>query len=58
MNRSRLIAFCLPLFVAAALAEAPTLVTPPAAGTAAMARGGQSADDCPPGNNDPDCKGK
>jgi len=29
-----------------------------AAGTAAMARGGQAADDCPPGNNDPDCKGK
>lgn len=28
-----------------------------AAGTAAMARGGQSADDCPPGNTDPDCKG-
>jgi hypothetical protein len=27
-------------------------------GTAAMARGGQAADDCPPGNNDPDCKGK
>jgi D-alanyl-D-alanine carboxypeptidase (penicillin-binding protein 5/6) len=36
MNRSRLIAFCLPLFVAAVLAEAPSLVTPPAAGTAAM----------------------
>jgi hypothetical protein len=25
--------------------------------TAAQARGGQSADDCPPGSNDPDCKG-
>jgi hypothetical protein len=23
---------------------------------AAMARGGQAADDCPPGSNDPDCK--
>ena len=26
------------------------------AGTAAMARGGQSADDCPPGSTDPDCR--
>ena len=25
--------------------------------TAAQARGGQSADDCPPGSTDPDCKG-
>jgi hypothetical protein len=24
--------------------------------TAALARGGQSADDCPPGSTDPDCK--
>jgi len=27
-------------------------------GTAAMARGGQAADDCPAGSTDPDCKGK
>jgi hypothetical protein len=24
--------------------------------TTVVARGGQSADDCPPGNRDPDCK--
>lgn len=24
----------------------------------AHARGGQGADDCPPGSTDPDCKGK
>ncbi len=24
----------------------------------AQARGGQAADDCPPGSSDPDCKGK
>jgi hypothetical protein len=28
------------------------------AAAAAQARGGQSADDCPPGTTDPDCKGR
>ncbi len=36
MNYSRLIAFCLPLVAAGALAQVPTLVTPPAPGSAAM----------------------
>ena len=36
MNPSRLIAFCLPLVAALALAQAPSLVTAPAAGSVAM----------------------
>lgn len=28
-----------------------------AAASAAWARGGQDADDCPPGSTDPDCQG-
>jgi hypothetical protein len=36
------------LIVIAALFASPT----------ALARGGQSADDCPPGSTDPDCRGK
>ena len=31
------------------------LLTALLVGTAAHARGGQSADDCPPGSTDPDC---
>jgi len=40
----------LTLALVAALAAAVPLATSPA-----FARGGQSADDCPPGNKDPDC---
>jgi hypothetical protein len=28
-----------------------------AVASSAHARGGQAADDCPPGSNDPDCRG-
>jgi hypothetical protein len=40
--------------IASALALALLCLT---LATAAIARGGQSADDCPPGNKDPDCAG-
>jgi len=35
-----------------------TVLVALAAGSIAMARGGQAADDCPPGSTDPDCKGR
>jgi hypothetical protein len=41
-------------YLIAMLIVLATLVT----GTAAMARGGQAADDCPADSKDQDCKGK